>query len=99
MEVVVAAIDLAAHPVALVGYIGLGVYAGRLWHAIKYGFLWGATLQLFAVALGRISILDVNTLASTTILRLLGAVLITVGVFYLARALSRPRPGGPASAA
>ena len=89
MEIVSAAIDLAANPIALVGYIGLGVYAGRVWEAIKYGFLWGAALQLFAVALGHIPMLEFDVVAVTTGLRLLGAVLITVGVFYLARTLRR----------
>ncbi len=89
MEIVTAALGLAASPIALVGYIGLGVYAARLWLAIKFGILWGLALQLLAVALGRISILDPQAIALTTALRLLGAVLITVGVFYLARAVRR----------
>ncbi len=89
MDIVTAAISLAASPIALVGYIGLGVYAVRLGQAIKYGFLWGAALQLFAVALGRIPVLDVRLVATTTGLRLLGAVVITVAIFYLARALRR----------
>ncbi len=89
MDIVTAAISLAASPIALVGYIGLGVYAARLGQAIKYGFLWGAALQLFAVALGRIPVLDVRLVATTTGLRLLGAVVITVAIFYLARALRR----------
>ena len=89
MEILTAALGLAASPIALVGYIGLGVYAARLWQAVKFGLLWGLALQLFAVALGRISILDLQAVALTTALRLLGAVLITVGVFYLARALRR----------
>ena len=89
MDIVTAAISLAASPIALVGYIGLGVYAARLSQAIKYGFLWGAALQLFAVALGRIPVLDVRLVATTTGLRLLGAVVITVAIFYLARALRR----------
>ena len=89
MEIVTAALGLAASPIALVGYIGLGVYAARLWLAIKFGILWGLALQLLAVALGRISILDPQAIALTTALRLLGAVLITVGVFYLARVVRR----------
>ncbi len=89
MDIVTAAISLAASPIALVGYIGLGVYAARLGQAIKYGFLWGAALQLFAVALDRIPVLDVRLVATTTGLRLLGAVVITVAIFYLARALRR----------
>ena len=89
MEIVTAALSLAANPIALVGYIGLGVYAARLGQAIKYGVLWGAALQLFAVALGRIPVLDLQLLLTTTGLRLLGATLITVAVFYLARTLRR----------
>ncbi len=84
-----AAIGLAASPIALVGYIGLGVYAGRVFDAVKFAILWGLALQLFAVALGRIPILRIDLVATTTILRLLGAVLITLGVFYLARAVRR----------
>lgn len=89
MDIVTAAVGLAASPIALVGYIGLGVYAARLGQAVKFAFLWGAALQLFAVALGRIPVLDVRLVATTTGLRLLGAVLITVAIFYLARALRR----------
>ncbi len=89
MEIVTSALSLAANPIALVGYIGFGVYAARPGQAIKYGLLWGAALQLFAVALGRIPVLDFRLVAVTTGLRLLGAVLITVAIFYLARMLRR----------
>lgn len=84
-----AAIQLAANPIALVGYIGLGVYTQRIWQAIKYGLLWGLALQLFAVASGREDILDADRLAATTVLRLTGAVILTVTAFYLARLLRR----------
>jgi len=84
-----AAIQLAANPLALVGYIGLGVYAQRIGQAIKYGLLWGLALQLFAVASGREDILDFDRLATTTALRLAGAVILTLAAYALARLLRR----------
>ncbi len=84
-----AAIQLAANPLALVGYIGLGVYAQRIWQAIKFGLLWGLALQLFAVASGRENILDFDRLAATTALRLAGAVILTLAAYTIARLLRR----------
>ena len=91
LTILSAAVSLAASPWALIGYIGLGVYSERLWQAVKYGFLWGLTVQIFALALGRIPLLDVSRIALTSVLRLLGAIIITVAIFYLARLVRRPR--------
>ena len=60
-----------------------------VWQAIKLGFLWGLAIQVVAIALGRVSLFQVEKLAVNTALTLFGAVLITVGVFYLARLLRR----------
>ncbi len=89
LDLITAAIRLAASPVAFVGFIGLAVYAQRIWQAIKYGLLWALALQLFAVANGREDILDVDRLATTTLLRLAGALIVTAAIFYLARFLRR----------
>ena len=89
MDVVAAAVAQAATPFALIGYLGVGVYAGRVWEAVKLGLLWGLAIQVFAVATGRISLLRVEALAVNTGLKLGGAVLITLGVFYLARLVRR----------
>ncbi len=89
MEIIAAALGQAATPFALIGYLGLGVFATRVSQAIKLGFLWGLAIQIFAIALGRASLFHVETLAVNTALTLFGAVLITVGVFYLARLLRR----------
>ncbi|MHA1564197.1 MAG: hypothetical protein ACTSX7_02685 [Alphaproteobacteria bacterium] len=86
-----AAIQLAANPLALVGYIGLGVFAQRIRQAIKYGLLWGLALQLFALASGREDILDFDSMPATTALRLSGAVILTLAVFAIARLLRRRR--------
>jgi len=89
IALLVAAVQLAANPLALAGYIGLGVYAQRIWQAIKFGLLWALALQLFALASGREDILDADRLAITTSLRLTGALIVTVTVFYLARRFRR----------
>lgn len=93
------ALELTASPVALAGYIGLGVYATTTWRAIKYAFLWGLAVQIFALALGRVSFLDLQGLVAQTALRLVGALIVTMGVYYLYRFMRRnskgPRDGGP----
>lgn len=93
LDLITSAIELAANPFALAGYILLGVYSQTLWQALKYGFLWGVAIFIFIVALGGAQILDFNALAARFVLHLLGAIIITVGVFYLYRAL-RGRGGG-----
>jgi hypothetical protein len=89
IEFLVLAINLAANPFALVGYIGLGVYATSTWRAFKYALLWGLMIQIFALALGKALFDDMQGLAIQTVLRLVGALIITMGVYYLHRAMSR----------
>ena len=97
-QLFVLAIELASNPVALVGYLVLGIYASRLWQVLKYGFLWGLAIHFFAIALGRTELPTNEMLAIMTALRLAGAVIITVAIFYLARALrTRGGPGGRGS--
>ena len=98
LELITKAIDLAANPFALVGYIGLGVYSQTLWRAVKYGFLWGVAIFIFSLALGGPQPLQFDLLALSFALRLVGAIIITVGVFYLYRMLRRgpgASSGGP----
>jgi hypothetical protein len=95
LELLSTAIELAANPFALVGYIGLGVYSQTLWRALKYGFLWGVAIFIFAIALGSPQPLQFDALAVRLGLHLVGAIIITVGVFYLYRMLRRGQgPGG-----
>lgn len=88
------ALELTSNPIALAGYIGLGVYATTSWRAFKYAVLWGLAVQIFALALGRVSFLDLEGLVAQTCLRLLGALIVTMGVFYLYRFMRRGGPGG-----
>ena len=94
LELITAAIELAANPFALAGYLLLGVYSQTLWQALKYGFLWGVAIFIFIVALGGAQILDFEVLAMRFALHLLGAVIVTVGVFYLYRLLRGGKGGG-----
>jgi putative Mn2+ efflux pump MntP len=97
------ALELTASPVALAGYIGLGVYATSTWRAIKYALLWGLAVQIFALALGKVSFLDMQGLVAQTALRLIGALIVTMGVYYLYRFMrgrsggKGPQDGGPPS--
>ena len=98
MAYLLLAISLAANPFALAGYIAIGVVAPSPWRALRYGALWGLAIQLFVVAMGRIDILNVNTAALTTGLRVAGAALLTLLVYALARLVRRrggPPPGTP----
>lgn len=83
------ALSQNTNPFALAGYIGLGVYATTTWRAFKYGVLWGLTIQIFVLALGKTSILDWEGLALETVLRLAGALVITMAVHYLYRMMQR----------
>lgn len=97
-EFLVLALDLTANPFALAGYIGLGVISTSTWRAFKYAILWGLTIQIFSLALGKTSFLDLGDLALLTALRLVGALIVTLGVFYLYRAMrggSGQGPSGP----
>jgi len=88
------ALSQNTNPFALAGYIGLGVYATSTRRAFKYGLLWGLTIQIFVLALGKTDILDLQGLAIQTLLRLVGALIITMGIYYLYRMMgSRGGPG------
>ena len=93
LQLFTTAIELASNPVALAGYILLGVYSQTLWQALKYGFMWGVAIFIFIIALGGSQLADVNVVAIRFGLHLVGAILITVVVFYLYRAL-RGKGGG-----
>src|SRR3546814_1879434 len=95
LELVRLAVSLAANPFALAGYIGLGVYATSMFRAARYALLWGLAVQLFTLALGETSILDVEAVAVQTGLRLLGALLITLAVHSLYRLLREGGSGPP----
>ena len=98
LELISKAVELAANPFALVGYIGLGVYSQTLWRALKYGFLWGVAIFIFTIALGDPQPLQFDLLAVRLGLHIVGAILITVAVFYLYRMLRRgpgASGGGP----
>jgi len=94
LELITTAIELAANPFALVGYILLGVYSQTLWQALKYGFLWGVAIFIFIIALSGSQLLDFSALAVRFGLHLVGAIIITVAVFYLYRVLRRGSGGG-----
>lgn len=89
VEFLVLAVSLAVNPFALFGYIGLGVYATSTWRAFKYAFLWGVMTQIFSLALGKAHFDGLEGLAIQTVLRLVGALIITMGVYYLYRAMNR----------
>ncbi len=89
VEILLYTLDLAANPFAAVGYIALGVYATSTWRAFKYAVLWGLTIQIFVVALGKTDILNLQGLAIQTVLRLVGALVVTMGVYYLYRFMRR----------
>ena len=88
LQILSTAVALAANPFALIGYIGCGLAATTVWKALRYGVLWGLAVQVFVVSVGNAPLFDAG-LPFQTALRLLGAIIITVGVHYLARALRR----------
>ena len=89
IEFLVLILSLAANPFAMVGYIGLGVYATTTWRALKYAFLWGVMIQIFSLALGKSQFDDLQGLVVQTAVRLIGALIITTCVYYLYRAMNR----------
>lgn len=96
LELITAAIQLVSNPFALAGFIGLGVYSQSIWQAARYGVLWGAAVQIFVMALGRADLTNVTALAVQCGLRLAGALIVTIGVFYLYRLVrDRNTGGGP----
>ena len=90
-DLLVAALRIVSHPLALVGFIALGVVATSGFKAARYGALWALAVQLFEMALHRTSLAPLSILFETG-LRAAGGVLISVGVFYLARWLRRHPP-------
>lgn len=88
LSILSAAVTLAANPFAMIGYIGFGLAATSVWRAIRYGALWGLAVQVFVVSVGNAPLFDPG-LPIEVALRLLGAIIVTVGVYYLARALRR----------
>ena len=93
LEILTLALDLTSSPFVLFGYIGLGVYATTPWRAFKYAVMWGLAIQIFALSLARADFFDLQGLAVQTGLRLVGALIVTMGVFYLYRTM-RGRVGG-----
>ncbi len=91
LELFVAALQIVSHPLALVGFIALGVVATGGLKAARYGALWGAAVQLFDMALHPTSLTPASILVETG-LRVAGGVIISVGVYYLARWLGRRPP-------
>ena len=94
VELINLAIELASNPFALVGYIALGVYSQTLWQALKYGVLWGVAIFIFIVALSGSQLSAIDVMALRFGLHLLGAIIVTVGVFYLYRVVRGGRGGG-----
>lgn len=96
-DLLIAAITLAGHPVALVGYIALGVWARSALHAIGYALAWAAAMQLF-VTVTEPGMADPAAIAVRLGLRAAGSAVLTLGIFLLYRALrggsgGRPRGG------
>jgi len=89
VEILSYTLDLTANPFAAAGYIALGVYAANTWRAFKYAVLWGLTIQIFVVALGKTDFLNLQGLAIQSTLRLFGALVVTMGVYYLYRTMRR----------
>jgi hypothetical protein len=87
-DLFVAALQIVSHPLALAGFIALGVVATSVWRAAKYGLMWGLAVQLFDISLGRTGF-ALEPILFETILRLTGAVIVTVGIHALARWLRR----------
>jgi hypothetical protein len=95
-----AALELAARPVALIGYILLGVWARSALRAVGYAVAWAFALQLFATVTGAGFGSDPAALAVQLGLRAAGAVVLTLAVFLLYRALRHgagPNPGSGSS--
>ena len=87
IELFVAAIGFAAQPIALVGYIVLGVYARTFLHAIGYAAAWALAMQLFVTVTGGRGLGDPVHLAVQFGLRAVGAIVLTLGIYLLYRAL------------
>ena len=87
IEILVAAIALAAQPVALVGYIMLGVWAALAWKSRRSWPVWAAALQSLVAMSHLLTLVDIRppasafyaviNLASTGIL-----LVIAIGTFW-----------------
>jgi hypothetical protein len=89
-----AAVTLAAHPVALIGYIALGVVARTVWLAIGYAAAWALVMQFFVMVTGT-GFADPAGIAVQLGLRLAGSVVLTLAVFALYRVLRGRGNSGP----
>ena len=94
VELLAAALQIVSQPLALVWFIVLGVVAASGWRAARHGALWAMAVQVFEMALHRSSLAPIPILTETA-LRLVGVVLISVGVYYLARRLRGPERKRP----
>ena len=98
LDILISAILLAAQPVAFVGYVVAGVAARSVLHAIGYAIAWAVAMQLFIVVTsGGFGAPDV--LVVQLVMRTVGSVVLTLGVYLLNRAMrggpgGGPRPGG-----
>lgn len=93
-DLVTLALTLVAEPVTLIGCLLIGVGARSYGLVLRFAPLWGLALQLFAVALGRWSLLDPEALAIATVLRVLAVLVLTLAIHALARRVLRHRGGG-----
>ncbi len=92
LDLLVLALRLAIEPLALIGFAGLGIVSKTPAQALKYAALWTLTVEIFGLGLERGGLAP-GPIVAETALRLVGAVILTLGVFYLARRLRRRRPG------
>ena len=100
-DLFLAAIDLAAQPVALVGYLVLGVWARSIVQAVAWAVGWALAMQLFVMLTGG-GFADPAALVIQFALRAAGAVVLTLAIWLLDRTVrgggrgsSGPRTGGP----
>ncbi|MBM3559939.1 MAG: hypothetical protein FJX53_08720, partial [Alphaproteobacteria bacterium] len=94
VDLVALALGLVAEPVTLIGCLLIGAGARSYGLVLRFATLWGLALQLFAVALGRWSLLEPEMLAIATGLRIVAVVALSLGIHALARRILRDRPGG-----
>ena len=93
-DLVTLALSLVAEPVTLIGCLLIGVGARSYGLVLRFAPLWALALQLFAVALGRWSLLDPEGLAIATVLRVLAVLALTLAIHALARRILRHRGSG-----
>ncbi len=90
-DILVLAVRLASEPLAIIGFAWLGIVSKSPLHALRYAALWALTVQVFDISLGR-SAFEPEAILFETALRLVGAVIVTLGIYYLARRLRRGKP-------